>query len=111
MAPIYQRYTPTCSGCRAFPQLRLISHIPPEGGDRGTGRRASLPVCLLGKGLAYSKFVSLFTSVALALPSSGKAQEENAKISQTLTTQNSSLLPVPVASPTGEAAEISLGWG
>ena len=39
----------------------------------------------------FSKFVSLFTFVALALPSSGRAQEENVKISQTLTTQNSSL--------------------
>ena len=47
---------------------------------------------LLEKSLAYSKFVSLFTFVALSLPSSGKAQEENAKISQTLTTQNSSLV-------------------
>ena len=43
------------------------------------------------KRLEYSKFVNLFTFVALALPSSGRAQEENLKISQTLTTQDSSL--------------------
>ena len=40
------------------------------------------------KRLEYSKFVNLSTFVALALPSSGRAQEENLKISQTLTTQN-----------------------
>ena len=44
------------------------------------------------KTLEYSKFVSLFTFVSLALPSSGRAQEENVKISQTLPTQNSSLV-------------------
>ena len=44
--------------------------------------------------LAYSKFVSLFTFIALALPSSGRAKEENGKISQTLTTQNSSLVQI-----------------
>ena len=44
-----------------------------------------------GQRLEYSKFVNLFTFVALALPSSGRAREENLKISQTLTTQNSSL--------------------
>ena len=35
--------------------------------------------------------MSLFTFVALALPRSGRAQEENIKIIQTLTTQNPSL--------------------
>ena len=57
-------------------------------------RKAGECVCKLEKRLAYSKFVSLFTFIALALPSSGRAQEENGKISQTLTTQNSSLVQI-----------------
>ena len=48
--------------------------------------------CEVEKRLVYSKFVSLFTFVALALPSSGRAQQENVIISQTLTSQNSSLI-------------------
>ena len=46
---------------------------------------------VIEKRLAHSKFVSLLIFVALALSSSCRAQEENIKISQTLTTQNSSL--------------------
>ena len=73
--------------------LTLIYCVPLAVLNYGiTKQRQNFPLFPVEKTLEYSKFVSVFTFVALALPSSGRAQEENVKISQTLTTQNSSLV-------------------